>query len=282
MIRQTCLKIYGVDNPSKSDEVKERIRETMLERYGVEWAMQYKEFCDKAKETNIRRNGGMHNLTKPEIRKMASDAFEDKYKTTLGRVPEIQEKSRETTRKRYGVDYPLQSKEIQEKIKISNLERYGVENSMQRLEVFAKAQKSAFSLKSYTLPSGKIINIQGYESFAVDKLLLEVEEEDIITGCENIPIIHYIFEDKNHVYYPDIYIPSKNLLIEIKSSYTYEKDYDKNQAKFTSAALAGYTLTLWIFSPKGVLIHEEVFTPGSLVSLIFTPPEDSTREATSE
>lgn len=41
--KETFLKKYGVDNPSKSDIVKEKIRQTFLERYGAETPMQVEE-----------------------------------------------------------------------------------------------------------------------------------------------------------------------------------------------------------------------------------------------
>jgi len=57
----------------------------------------------------------------------------------------------------------------------------------------------------------------------LDKLLIQdkVDEEDIITGIENVPEVwYYDNEGKKHRYYVDIYIPSKNLCIEVKSKYT--------------------------------------------------------------
>lgn len=48
-IRETCLGRYGVDNPSKSEHVKQKIRNVMIELYGVEYAMQKPEFVEKPK-----------------------------------------------------------------------------------------------------------------------------------------------------------------------------------------------------------------------------------------
>jgi len=40
-------------------------------------------------------------------------------------------------------------------------------------------------------------------------------------------MVKYMIDDKEHSYYPDIFIPSDNLIIEVKSDYTYEKDKEK-------------------------------------------------------
>jgi len=42
-----------------------------------------------------------------------------------------------------------------------------------------------------------------------------------------MPEIWYEFEDKRRRYYPDIYIKSQNKIIEVKSDYTFYKEYDK-------------------------------------------------------
>jgi len=43
--------------------------------------------------------------------------------------------------------------------------------------------------------------------------------------------IKYIFDDKEYKYFPDYYIESLNLLIEIKSDYIFEVQKNKNIAK---------------------------------------------------
>jgi hypothetical protein len=49
---------------------------------------------------------------------------------------------------------------------------------------------------------------------------------------ENIPVIPYMkIDGKTHTYYPNIYIPSLNMLIEVKSSYQYEQEKDTVIAK---------------------------------------------------
>ena len=47
------------------------------------------------------------------------------------------------------------------------------------------------------------------------------------------------YTNKN-VYYPDFYLEEMNLIVEIKSKYTYECDYDKNILKRNGCIKNGY------------------------------------------
>ncbi len=55
---------------------------------------------------------------------------------------------------------------------------------------------------------------------------------------------------KNKVYFPDIYIPESNVIIEVKSDYTYEKELDKNIAKSQASVECGYNFQFWIYDEK--------------------------------
>ncbi len=52
--------------------------------------------------------------------------------------------------------------------------------------------------------------------------------------------IRYYFDSKRRVYYPDYYLENKNLIIEIKSTYTYKKHLEKNIAKKNSCIEQGF------------------------------------------
>lgn len=65
--------------------------------------------------------------------------------------------------------------------------------------------------------------------------------------------IPYTLDGKNHVYRPDIFIPSRNKIIEVKSEYTYKLDYDKNWAKLHSCKALGYDVEIRVYNSKGEL-----------------------------
>jgi len=54
------------------------------------------------------------------------------------------------------------------------------------------------------------------------------------------------YDNKKHRYYPDFYVPKDNLIIEVKSGYTLNKNRKRNDMKFESVKNAGYNFKLMI------------------------------------
>jgi hypothetical protein len=52
--------------------------------------------------------------------------------------------------------------------------------------------------------------------------------------------INYIYKSKNKKYFSDFYLPMFNLIVEIKSTYTYEKYKEQNLKKKQSCIDLGY------------------------------------------
>jgi hypothetical protein len=105
-------------------------------------------------------------------------------------------------------------------------------------------------------PSGKIIKTQGYENLALDILLQDnISEDDIQTGYKNVPTIWYEYENNQCRYYTDIFIPSQNKCIEVKSDFTFYKEEQKNLAKQLATKSLGYLCEIWIFNGKEKLIQ---------------------------
>lgn len=274
-MKNTCIQRYGFDNPFNSPEVQEKIIMDRLRKCGVKYPMQLEENVKKAIETNKKNHGGVHNLRLPEQVKASNEAFKEVYGAEFGRVKKHREMIKETNMKKLGVPTPFESKKIQDKIKESNMkeygnpnyiqsdagkkqmiELYGVPNAMQNPEIFSKAMKSAFSSKPYEYPSGNVVYIQGYEHYALNDLLESgIEENDIVIGNGVVECVNYEYGGKKRVYFPDIYIKSLDLLIEVKSTYTYEKDKEKNDRKF-EAACKNHNFELRIYGPKGNLIEK--------------------------
>jgi hypothetical protein len=274
-MKKTNIDRRGVENPSQSEEVKEKTKKTNLERYGVEHPSQSEQVRNKAKKTNMDRRGVEHPSQSEQVRNKAKKTNMDrrgvenpsqseevkkkKKKTNMDRrdvenpfqCEEVKEKTKKTNMDRRGVEHPSQSEEVKEKIKKTNLERYGVENPMQNPDILHKALKSSFAYKAYTYPSGNIIDIQGYEHFALDDLLEQgYTEEQIITGTTNVPIIKYIdTKGVEHSHTPDIFIKDENRCIEVKSTWTVQKE--NVYLKQETAKKCLYNYELWIYDNKG-------------------------------
>jgi hypothetical protein len=230
----TCIKNYGVEHVSQVPEIREKTKNTNMERYGVENPSQNENIKNKKVDTCIKNYGVEH----------------------VSQVPEIREKTKNTNMERYGVECALQSEEVKEKSKATCLERYGVEHAAQNTGIMEKMSKNSYKLKEYTLPSGKIIKLQGYEHFAMDELLQKFAEHEIITGVKNVPAIWYIDADgKKHRYYVDIFIPSENRFIEVKSTWTYKKNTNNVLTKQQASKDYGYKCEIWVYNKKGELVE---------------------------
>ena len=214
-------------------------KSTFLHLHGVESSFNVDSFKLKQQKT-IMKNYGVSNISQNQA---------------------IKEKKVETCIQNYGVANPSQCQELQQKKVETSLAKYGVEHSMQNAEIAEKCAKNAFKLKTYTFNSGETCRVQGYEPLALD--LLEnkhgISSQDIITTRLKVPEIWYMDTSTftHRRYFVDIYIPIQNKMIEVKSTWTYEKDIAKIEWKKNACKLYGYKFEVWVFDYKGNLIHSE-------------------------
>lgn len=255
-------RIYGVNNYSQTNEWKEKVKETNLRTKGVEWNTQSNELIEarrkswkenkdeqltKRIETNKERYNCEHGLQNKEVRKKIMKTWLNNYNETHpNKVAENINKIKETHEKLYGGWY-ITTDEGKEKSKQTLFKNYGVLHNSQSEEVI----KKRFQRKPYALPSGKIIKVQGYEDRALDILFESYNEQDIITDPTEmknfIGKIKYIGTDnKEHRYFPDIYIKSEHKVIEVKSTYTYKADKETNELKKQSCINAGINFEFMI------------------------------------
>ena len=142
--------------------------------------------------------------------------------------------------------------EIQEKIKQTNIKKYGVEHLMKKPEYLEQMLKKSYKFKDFIMPSGKIIQIQGYEHIALNELIIneKINESDIITGAINVPEIEYFDENNNkRSHFPDIFIPKQNKIIEVKSTWTFQKDNVLIRQSYGKKF--GYQYEIWVYDKKG-------------------------------
>jgi hypothetical protein len=152
---------------------------------------------------------------------------------------------------KYGKEHYFQTIEFKQKNHDTFIEKYNCSNAMHVPEFFEKCNR--YRIKQMSMPSGKIINYQGYEHIAINELLQIYEEDNIIVSRDNVPNIYYYFNGKKKKYYPDIFIPSENLIIEVKSEYTYKKYFEINELKREAVLKLNYNFNYWICSDKCVL-----------------------------
>lgn len=168
------------------------------------------------------------------------------------------DRRKKTTLEKYGVDNVSKCENVKEKIINTMQERYGVPYPMQNPEIFKKQLSTSFNTKDFIFPNGRIEKIRGYEDTCITELLKVYKEDEIIVDPYKIPIISYINEsDKKCLYFPDIMLPDK--LIEVKSTYTYQKHKENNERKFKACAESGYDIEVWIYNRKREIVEKKKY-----------------------
>lgn len=166
---------------------------------------------------------------------------------------EIKNKKKKTCNKNYGVDNPAKCKQIMSRIEQTCLKRYGAKHFLQSDIGISKR----YDYKTYKLPSGNEIKIQGYEpqflDFIFQSKLLTENDISYSRRC-----IKYEINGVEHNYYPDFFVPKLNLLIEPKSRYVLEmQGVDVQKAKEDACKKQGYKYLLVLDNDFSVV--EEFF-----------------------
>ena len=251
--KKTCLEKYGKENYNQTEESQEKRKKTCLEKYGKEHYLKTEESKEKRKKICLEKYGVENISQSKEIKQKKEDKSMEKYGVkNISQAEEIKQKKEDKSIEKYGTKCVFQSDEIKNKTKLWSLKKYGTEHPRQNAEYAEKDAKNTRQWKDYKLPSGTIMKYQGYENFAYDELFAEgFTEKDIITSKKNVPEIWYTNNDKNHRYFVDIYIPSINKMIEVKSTWTYKKKLQDNIIpKAKECIKRGYNYEIWIYDNK--------------------------------
>jgi len=167
----------------------------------------------------------------------------------------IKKKLEDYNLKTWGVKNVFQSDEIKEKIKDTLIERYGVDNSMKYFKSFIKNRKSALCVHRYK--NSNILYQGSYELFFLEKL----EEKFGLNILSNIPKFTYILNGISHTYFPDFYIKELNLIIEIKSTWTFNKNGKDKISEIRN-------ITKWNSVKNKNYIFKALFTKKEIVKFI--------------
>jgi len=251
--KQTNLEKYGSENPNQNIEIRKKTKSTCLKKYGCEYALQSKEVKDKSKQTCFTHFGVEHNSQNEEIKKQKIETCLKNFGVEYSQQSkEVNDKSKQTCLYKFGSEYSFQSEKVKDKIKKTNLSKYGVEYPLQNAIIAQKNSSNSYRSKEYKFPSGKTVKIQGYEHFAIDELLQNIDETDIISGATNVPLISYIDKNgKEHTHFVDIFIPFQQKCIEVKSPWTLGKKTDNIFIKQTAGKALGYEYEIWVYNSKG-------------------------------
>lgn len=138
--RITNLEKYGVDNPLKNKNVRQKMVNTIKKRYGTDNIMKLEQTKIKAQKTCKEHFGVDFPMQSKVVRRKSIKTLKENYGVdNPNKSEQIHNKAKETCVEKYGVDNPFKSEKIKKKIKKTNIEKYGVENPMQSPEIRQKA-----------------------------------------------------------------------------------------------------------------------------------------------
>jgi hypothetical protein len=219
---------YGFDHYTQTNEFKEKFIQSCLDKYGVVNPSYSEDVKEKRVNTKLKNFGYVNNSQTKEWKEAIEKCWKNKSNYE---IKEIIESRNKTIRDRYSVDNYCQTNEFKEKYIETCRIKYGYDSHNQSPIIHMKQQESGLRTKTHQ-PSN--LKYQGtYEMDFIEKYYNRID-------IEKISPIQYKLNENNHYYHPDFYIPQLNLIVEIKSSYTYEYDLDRNLAKKESSIKNGY------------------------------------------
>ena len=136
------------------------------------------------------------------------------------------------------------------------MRNWGVPYVLQHPNIARKSQR--YKRKCYVFQDGRERYVQGYEPHAL-KIFENrgyTTPEQVHCGKDIQFTVPYLFEGKDHVYLPDIYLPQEHKIVEVKSTWTYAADKKKNLAKEAACLSQGFQFEFWVLSRKGEFVDE--------------------------
>ena len=235
-------KCRGQHNSLKT---RQAVKDKCIEKYGVTHHLKVPEILLKQTNTNIEKYGVSYPMQNSDVKdKKIGTVFEKYGVTNVSKIESVKIQKEDTCMLNFGVTVPRKSKVVRDKYIDTCLKKFGVENAMQDATVHEKSQK--YRWKLFTLPSGREIKVQGYEGYALADLLQIYVEREIEYQRSKIPEIWYEQDGIRHRYFADFYIKKNNLIVEVKSNWTYNRYLEKNLLKEKAVKEFGYNFQLII------------------------------------
>jgi hypothetical protein len=282
---ETNVAKYGCANAAAAPAIKRKIEETLEKNNGGG----HHHMKRPARERPERRSRGGHRaagrrdvvacvaaatpLQRDETMMATHDGLEYAF-----RSDEALANGRAACGLKYGAKFPVQSAIVRETMKANSRENFGCDHPMQNVAEFSRRQ---YMLKDYTFPSGRGVEVRGYEPQFIDELLKTHSEDEIVVDQCLIPSIRYMRPmepgagyratcaavgareattslscgvERQSVYHPDMRVGQR--LYEVKCRYTFECEKIRNLAKFQACADQGYELDVVVFNNGGTRIEE--------------------------
>lgn len=213
--KKTCIKLYGVDNVSKSDSIIEKIKEKRSK-------LDFNIIQEKIKKTNLDR-WGVDNPSKLErVKKIKIQRSLERWGVENPfQSEEIKLKIKNKLVNKLGVDHPMKSGDIKEKFKITNLKRWGVDNPS-KIEVVKSKKFIKYNNRDIKTTINKDSNFVEYLGDGLYKLKCDTHNHDFIISTH----LYHARKNSNNrlctICYPlneNKSLKEKNILEYIQSFY---------------------------------------------------------------
>ena len=283
--KDSLLKKYGFDNPSKVKSIQDKKIETSILNHGTSSPNQAESVKQKKIDSSRIHYGVDHPHMIKEIRSKVKRTMKERFGVEFSfQSEELLEKSRLTSLKNWGTDHPMESNKVKEIHKQSMLFKYGVENSSQ-LESTKEKKKETARKHFGTDHFSKTIEGRAICREAAINFI----ETQRLNGESLMPRIGYnerpcILELKKHSKFlidteykilgcfPDGYIKELNLIIEFDEQhhkYTYQKKIDRNKDDaYLSKGLYIYRITTDMWKNKEETIQNFIYITEELAKII--------------
>lgn len=238
--KQTCMKKYGQDNPSKVVEFQKNREKTMIDKYGVVNYFQAEDFREKAIQTSKEKYGTDFPSQNSDVQKKGQETCLKKYGVSNATLnPDIRQKQIDTCMERYGGVSSLSNKEIRQKSKETMLKLYGCENAGQSAELKEKAAKT------------RLENGNGISTSKQQLQLREILENKYPEfDCMLNYVVSFLFLD--------IVLIKDNLKIDVEYDGSYwHKDFQKDRRRDEFLKSQGFKI-LRIRSGHLLLTEEQI------------------------
>jgi very-short-patch-repair endonuclease len=199
---KTCLYKYGVNNPWKSQEIKNKIKQHNIKKYGVEYYFQSNDYKEKNKKTLIKKYGV----------------------SNINQVKEIRDKIKKTSLLKYGVDNP--SKKLDLYYSKETIDKLNDIEFLKKLHYIEKKSIKEIAKEIGIAPSTMRLYFKKYNININNHYNSSIFEKEII---EFINIDNIILNNNSIIppYELDIYLPDYKLAIEFDGIY-WHKNKNKN------------------------------------------------------
>lgn len=221
---ETSIERWGVEHPSQSEEIKQRVKQTFRNNYGVDHPMQTNEIKDKLSESMMQKYGVKCAFQLDSVRQKLMDSNMNNHGVkSMLELPEIRELGQQQLIDRYGVDSPIKLDWVREKIKNTHLsdetynktiqtsrERYGVDWYMQTSEFHKNYHKRYTNQKYPDMTFATSWEFKVYDFLTEHGIEFEYQPAISFT---------YGFDGTYHTYHPDFLVNGK--IYEVKGDHFF-------------------------------------------------------------